>query len=1229
MKKPALLPFPVMTDKDADITLLPDYPALQQLARALWRNGSVRGASVLVGAGLSKNAERPGDDTPEPPLWWELINDMIERLYPHDKSAAPNNPLRIAEEYRTYFGQAGLDDFIRSHFPDRSWSPGPLHAQLLELPWIDVLTTNWDTLLERASENTVEYSYEIVRTEADLTYARSPRIVKLHGTIGDAGPLIFAEEDYRTYPAKYAAFVNLARQVFIESELCLIGFSGDDPNFLQWAGWVRDHLGGSARRIYLVGNLRLERASRKYLEMHNIAPIDFAPLVKELPRKSQHHEAIRIFLDQLRSARPTPDQEWRQTPVDQFPLSRAGDVYQRLHKDDLLAAELLEKTIPFLKADLENYPGWLVCPIKYRLWRLQGAGENWLLRKSVLDLLKPKVRAEVVFEILWRRKIGFLALEEQLVSAMVEIVEARSPEIEPTLRLEFAIALMRHARVSCNDVDLERWASVIEAEAATDAPARQEAQYQLCLRARDRMDLSAVGTGLSHITSDAPIWWLRCAALLTETGDYGKAAKLIKDAAAELERRHKLDRNSLSIKSQLAWANWINRASEAGNLASRSDLPRPRDFRTLDIDPLGEIEYIENTAREIEGKRRQDEAAIQPAFDAGHYREGGKNIRFGRDPGLDLLYEFDQLTEVVGLPIRINHVNVCATAALAAAQVAYQPTVEWYVGLFRALHTHLDAPFQRYFGRVAIARIAADVSLALISTVEIAISFWTNRFKDAHAADLRDDHGHARDMLRLMLLALSRLSVRMSKEHASRIFHYVVNLVKEPFIVRGWLIEALGELAKYAAGAIPVTEQGALALSVVEFPLAPEKGTPDHFWPRLVTAIWNSTPLRDSADTRWDDRIRQLIGAAGKGQAARKDACLRLAYLAIRHTLKPEEAAKFGHALWADLDAHENSLPLNTDLQSSAFAQLPADAGIDLQSRLQARLFGRDLRQIMELPKPVSTDETSMKIEHLASLEGVNQFGLKLPGDVASRMFDEIVVWNLQEIERNDPFASSVVRNFNDGVRRHAGGLLTLVVVPAIGMEERTEQRVRTLLDFIGRTRSWNAFGALPYFVASATAASNEIESALRAGLVGSEYQQVGYTATAIGIWAKLVGDGVLSELPRPLVEQLIATIETRQEVGLHPMLTTAVNLLKGNFLKTDDMLRLMKTLAIILLQFRYEDVEFDSARAVSISLVRAECVKLAIALKDRVADDGTLQAWIDEARSDPLPEVRFSLANA
>ncbi|KHK59485.1 hypothetical protein PI86_09185 [Burkholderia sp. A9] len=67
---------------------------------------------------------------------------MVEQLYPGRKGIAPTNPLRIAEEYRTYFGQAALDDFIRSHFPDRAWQPGALHTELLEFPWSDVLTTN-------------------------------------------------------------------------------------------------------------------------------------------------------------------------------------------------------------------------------------------------------------------------------------------------------------------------------------------------------------------------------------------------------------------------------------------------------------------------------------------------------------------------------------------------------------------------------------------------------------------------------------------------------------------------------------------------------------------------------------------------------------------------------------------------------------------------------------------------------------------------------------------------------------------------------------------------------------------------------------------------------------------------------------------------------------------------------------------------------------------------------
>jgi SIR2-like domain len=183
---------------------------------------------------------------------------------------------------------------------------------LLELPWSDVLTTNWDTLLERTPAGERP---EVVRTTADLAHGRERRIIKLHGSIGTSEHFIFAEEDYRTYPTRFAAFVNTARQIFIENELCLLGFSGDDPNFLQWSGWVRDHLGESARRIYLVGALGLRHAKRKFLESRNIAPIDLAPLVADRSRNQQEAAATALFLEFLARAKPIAEHDWKPAPL--------------------------------------------------------------------------------------------------------------------------------------------------------------------------------------------------------------------------------------------------------------------------------------------------------------------------------------------------------------------------------------------------------------------------------------------------------------------------------------------------------------------------------------------------------------------------------------------------------------------------------------------------------------------------------------------------------------------------------------------------------------------------------------------------------------------------------------------------------------------------------------------------------------------------------------------------
>ena len=239
---------------------------------------------------------------------------MADQLYPHSPQDVPSDPLRLAEEYRTYFGQAGLDEFIRIRICDSAWQPGPLHHALLNLQWSDVLTTNWDTLLERSADKGSHRHYDRVLGTADLAHTTAPRIVKLHGSLGTTERFIVAEEDYRAYPVKFAAFVNLARQIFIENELCLLGFSGDDPNFLQWSGWVRDNLGGSARRIYLVGALNLSTAKRKFLEARNIAPIDLGTIV-EKETTDRHTVATRLFLDFLAAAKPKPRHDWRPTSL--------------------------------------------------------------------------------------------------------------------------------------------------------------------------------------------------------------------------------------------------------------------------------------------------------------------------------------------------------------------------------------------------------------------------------------------------------------------------------------------------------------------------------------------------------------------------------------------------------------------------------------------------------------------------------------------------------------------------------------------------------------------------------------------------------------------------------------------------------------------------------------------------------------------------------------------------
>jgi hypothetical protein len=130
--------------------------------------------------------------------------------------------------------------------------------------------------------------------------------------------------------------------VFIENELCLIGYSGDDPNFIQWSGWVRDNLGNSSQRIDLVGSFHFTVSNRKYLEARNIIPVDFSPLIGHLESNYAQTKALKTFFKFLVESKLVPIHDWKPADPSRYSFAKQShEDWDRQFKDDAYGASLL------------------------------------------------------------------------------------------------------------------------------------------------------------------------------------------------------------------------------------------------------------------------------------------------------------------------------------------------------------------------------------------------------------------------------------------------------------------------------------------------------------------------------------------------------------------------------------------------------------------------------------------------------------------------------------------------------------------------------------------------------------------------------------------------------------------------------------------------------------------------------------------------------------------------
>jgi hypothetical protein len=327
-----------------------------------------------------------------------------------------------------------------------------------------------------------------------------------------------------------------------------------------------------------------------------------------------------------------------------------------------------------------------------------------------------------------------------------------------------------------------------------------------------------------------------------------------------------------------------------------------------------------------------------------------------------------------------------------------------------------------------------------------------------------------------------------------------------------------------------------------------------------------------------------------------------------------ETAGLFGVALWSDMDHENDGIPAGTGLSISILAELPAVPGIVARERVRERLILEDLRPLLALAKPLRTESVSDNLAKLSSLVHAGRAGLKPSAALATRWFDQLIQWQPEEIKRTDAFAVSTFRWATDELRQRIGELLQEVIAPTMDAGDRTAVRATALTAFISRTETWRALPALPYFLAADRTTSDEVCRAIRRGLTRSDEAHVVGATNAVVKWTRLVKEHLVTEVPRPLIEKLVDAIEVGHRRGLEFLVKATASLVVDGFLTMEDMAT------------QYTAVEIESPLAVSASIIRAACPRLAQALLPQVANDAMLHQWVEDAKVDPLPEVRFSL---
>jgi hypothetical protein len=790
-------------------------PYLNEIAERLW----VGRAAVMVGAGFSKNA---GDGFPD----WNQLGDLFYQkahgVKPDSTRQKYLNVLRLAEEVQAAIGRPALENLLRSNIPDLNIEPSEFHVQLLELPWVDVFTTNYDTLLERANARVLTRRYEPVVNKEDIPYAVKPRIVKLHGSFPSERPFIITEEDYRRYPYDYAPFINTVRQALLENTFCLIGFSGDDPNFLQWIGWIRDNLGkDKIQKIYLVGVFDLSSARLQLLAQRGIIVLDLSCC--HGIEKHDHKKALSRFFQYIRSKKPDA-LDWPHSPKITYSAKDAGHI-------------AIQKITEEWRKQRLSYPGWLILPHgnREKLWVYTQSRVNYLP-----DTKKNSAGLDIqyAFELIWRLERCLLPIFLDLAEFCEKILEKYWPfhtEKSPSnclfraddekfqdlpwndIRqawLSIALAMLRFYR---EEGHLEKWK---EAESRLkslseylSSEQKEFMYYEGFLFGLFRLDLPNAKQNLEHWQPNEshPYWMVKRAAALAELGLINEAETIVRDALENIRKKlHQTtdlsDIALISIESSaMLLGKYIQDAADFQRNERDAHLDKMAQFNNrwnelkgFKCDPWNELKIFELILEKPPVQRKK--ITEKREFDIGRVTQT-RHLNSTDQEGSSA-YSFLRFCEEVGLPFRIGSHTLAKETAAASLQRISRYSFFWATAtLFRIGDVKA---VDNLFSRESVYRLTTHEADYRIKSYLDALNKCRN---DIRMGDVFRDNNYGLRLSQLLPEVISRLCCKCSINTKQRVLEFIIKLYASPAKVNyrnvknltRRLISSMSEVEQYSS----------------------------------------------------------------------------------------------------------------------------------------------------------------------------------------------------------------------------------------------------------------------------------------------------------------------------------------------------------------------------------------------------------------------------------------------